>query len=398
MTSRARHPDRPLVAHVIFRLAVGGLENGLVNLLNHLPSDAYRHVVISLTDATEFRDRIRRDDVEVICLSKPHGHAFRIYGRLYRTFRGLAPKIVHTRNLAALEAQVPAWAARVPFRVHGEHGYTHDPGRPAWRHRWLRRAYSPFVTRYVALSRDLENYLLSDVGIAPRRVERICNGVDTERFSPTASGLREPIPGCPFDDRQFCLVGTVGRMHAIKDQVTLAKAFCRALELDPSARARLRLVLVGDGPLRPSVLDALTAGGAAQLAWLPGDRNDVREILRGLDCFVLPSRGEGISNTILEAMACGLPVIATRVGGNSELVDDGVTGVLVPAGEIDAMAQAILGYFRDRAMANQHGAAGRVRALSGFSLRTMIKSYHRLYQQLLSSRSEQLGLLPSQSD
>jgi sugar transferase (PEP-CTERM/EpsH1 system associated) len=398
MVSRTSPQERPLVAHVIFRLAIGGLENGLVNLLNRLPENAYRHAVISLTDATDFRERIQRDDVQIACLGKPPGHAFRIYGRLYRLFRELRPAIVHSRNLAALEAQLPAWAAGVPLRVHGEHGYTHDPGESGWRLRGLRRAHSPLVTRYVALSQELERYLVNDVGIAARRVERICNGVDAERFFPAPTGERQPIAGSPFNDPRLRLVGAVGRLQPIKDQVTLARAFCRALALDPAARDNLRLVLVGDGPLRAEIIETLESGGAAELAWLPGERKDVPDVLRGLDCFVLPSRGEGISNTVLEAMACALPVIATRVGGNAELVEEGVTGAVTPPADAEVMARAILGYASDRGMARRHGTAGRARVLSSFSMHTMVKSYHRLYQQLLSSRAQGLNPLSSQTD
>src|SRR5690348_3482397 len=114
-------PDsRPLIAHVIHRLDVGGLENGVVNLINHLDADRYRHAVIALTEITEFKLRITRSDTEFVALHKAPGHALNIYGSLYRTFRMLRPAVVHTRNLAALEATVPAWLAGVRVRVHGE--------------------------------------------------------------------------------------------------------------------------------------------------------------------------------------------------------------------------------------------------------------------------------------
>ena len=137
-------PDRdprPLIAHVVFRFDVGGLENGVVNLINHLPRDAYRHAVISLTDITDFRRRVSRTDVEFIALEKPPGHAYRFYPRLYRLFREMRPAIVHTRNLAALETVVPAWVAGVPVRIHGEHGRDmldlHGANR---KYQWVRRA------------------------------------------------------------------------------------------------------------------------------------------------------------------------------------------------------------------------------------------------------------------
>ena len=122
-TGRANGGEPPLVAHVIFGLAVGGLEVGLVNLINRMPPHQWRHAIIALTDVSdEFRARIERADVEVHALRKPPGHLWRHYPRLVRLFREISPAIVHTRNLAALEASVPAWLAGVPVRIHGEHG------------------------------------------------------------------------------------------------------------------------------------------------------------------------------------------------------------------------------------------------------------------------------------
>ena len=143
---------RPLVAHVMYRFDIGGLENGVVNLINHMPPGAYRHAVISLTEITDFHKRIARDDVEFIALNKSPGHALWIYVRLFRLFRRLRPAIVHTRNLGALELVVPAWAAGAPVRIHGEHGRdVGDLDGSNKKYQWVRRIYRPFVTHYIAL-------------------------------------------------------------------------------------------------------------------------------------------------------------------------------------------------------------------------------------------------------
>src|SRR5205814_4290978 len=136
--------------------------------------------------------------------------------------------------------------------------------------RWVRRLYRPFVSHYVAVSSDLVRYL-SEIGIPPERVEEICNGVDARRFHPSAAG-REPIEGCAFGTPDHWLVGTVGRMQPIKDQLTLANAFIRALDIAPELRQRLRLVIVGDGPLYREVHDLLARTGLSALAWMPGTR------------------------------------------------------------------------------------------------------------------------------
>jgi sugar transferase (PEP-CTERM/EpsH1 system associated) len=389
---------RPLIVHVVFRFDVGGLENGVVNLINHLPADAYRHTIIALTEVTDFRRRIARDDVQFISLHKPPGHLFALYPRLFRLFRELRPAIVHTRNLAALEVTVPAWAAGVPVRIQSEHGRDADDlDGSNLKHKWVRRFYNRFVSHYIALSRDLESWLVERIGIPARKVTQIYNGVDASRFHPAAAAVPAsghfipaaghfvppaPISGCPFNRPEHWLVGTVGRMQTVKDQTLLARAFIRALELDPSLKARLRLVMVGEGPLRAEAQSLLDAAGVAELAWLPGERHDVPEILRGLDCFVLPSLGEGISNTILEAMASGLPVIATQVGGNPELVIEGQTGALVPTSDPEAMAQAIVGYATNPERARTAGATGRAIIERRFSMEAMVGAYRNLYDGL----------------
>jgi sugar transferase (PEP-CTERM/EpsH1 system associated) len=321
--------------------------------------------------------------VVYLAMHKPPGHLARLYPRLHRLFRQHKPAIVHTRNLAALEAMVPAWTAGVPVRVHGEHGWDiRDLDGSSNRYKVLRKLYRPFVQHYIALSKHLQEYLERGIGIKQTSLAQIYNGVDTERFSPPG-GERPAIPDCPFSDPAMWLVGTVGRLQTVKDQTNLARAFVDVLRYDPSAAERIRLVMVGDGPLRSDVEKILDEAGVRHLAWLPGERQDIPEVLRGLDCFVLPSLAEGISNTILEAMATGLPVVATHVGGNNELVEEGMTGKLVPAADSKALGKAITEYYRHPQVARRHGRAGRSRVERQFSLERMVRQYENVYLDLL---------------
>jgi sugar transferase (PEP-CTERM/EpsH1 system associated) len=378
---------RPLVAHIVYRFAVGGLENGVVNLINRLPHERFRHAVIALTEITDFKNRIERDDVQFFALNKPPGQGLLQAPRMRRLLREIQPSVVHTRNLGALEMSLPAAWAGVPVRVHGEHGWdSNDPDGLSTKFRLVRRAFRPFVHRYIALSQHLERYLVDHIGVPRHKVAQIYNGVDTRRFH-AAPGGRAPIAGSPFTAPELHLVGTVGRLSAIKDQVLLARAFVRAFELAPAARTRLRLVIAGDGPLRPQVEQVLQQGGVHELAWLAGERSDVPAVLRGLDGFVLPSLAEGISNTILEAMATSLPIIATEVGGNSELLHDAVTGSLVPASDVDAMARAMLDALDNPTAARRRGAAARDMVERRFSLDAMVASYGDLYLDLLEQRA-----------
>ena len=281
--------ERPLVMHVLYSFDVGGLENGVVNLINHMAYDRFRHAVVAIAQcAPSFCQRVRRTDVEFISLHKPPGHGVKLYPRLYRLFRQTRPAIVHTRNLAALEFAVPAAFAGVRARVHGEHGWdTSDPGGTRRKYQLLRRAYSPFVNRYVALSGQIESYLTDRVGIARGRVERICNGVDTQRFRPAVQ--RASIAGSPFADPAAVVIGTVGRLQTVKDQVSLVRAvaIARKQGVDGSA---LRLLIAGDGPQRAEVESEIRAAGIADITWLAGERSDVPEVMRAIDVFALPSR------------------------------------------------------------------------------------------------------------
>lgn len=373
----------PLIAHVLFRFDVGGLENGVVNLINRIPEDRFRHVVVALKDYTDFRNRLDRD-VEVYALHKKEGKDFGLHVRLFKLFRALQPDIVHTRNLNAVEAQLPAWLAGVKGRVHGEHGWdVHDLDGSSRKYRIWRRMFRPFVQHYVPLSQHLTSYLREEVGVSPERMSCICNGVDTIKFSPPPSGVRT-LRKEPWFAADKVVLGTVGRMEEVKDQMTFARAFVAMVKQEPSLEQRVSLVMIGDGRMREAVTAFLREENLSNLAWLPGQRDDTAELLQAMDVFVLPSLAEGISNTILEAMASGRPVIATDVGGNGELVQDGHTGTLVSKADVEGLAEAMRRYVNDAELRSLHGDNGRKRAVSRFSLQGMVDQYLQVYDSVLS--------------
>jgi sugar transferase (PEP-CTERM/EpsH1 system associated) len=376
-------PNVPLIAHVIYRLDVGGLENGLVNLINRIPAQRFRHVIVSLTDYSEFRQRLTRGDVPVFALNKPPGNSLVTQFKLWRLLNRLRPDIVHTRNIGALEATLPAAVAGVPVRIHGEHGRDIDDlDGTNTRRQILRRLYKPFVHQYIALSQDLASYLQRKIGVSPSRIAQIYNGVDSTLFHP-AGEHRDAVPDPGFFGPGHFVIGTVGRMQDVKDPLTLARAFVRLMQAMPGAEQRLRLVMVGDGPLRERVLMLLAEAEVDQYAWLPGGRNDVARIMRNFDLFVLPSLAEGISNTILEAMATGLPVLATAVGGNPELIQAGVTGTLVPRDDPESMARAMRDYAESTELCRRHGIEARRAIERNFGMEAMVDAYMTIYDKLL---------------
>jgi sugar transferase (PEP-CTERM/EpsH1 system associated) len=383
MSDMKQTPLVPLVAHLIYRLDIGGLETLLVDAINRMPAHRYRHAVICLTDYTEFAQRITRPGVELYALHKPPGLELGTHRRLFKLLRTMRPDVLHTYNLGTIEYHATALLAGVPVRVHAEHGRdASDPHGVNRKHNLLRRLLAPVIDRYVPVSRDLERWLRGVVGIPQAKIELIDNGVDTERFRPATEASLEAwnAPG-------GFVIGSVGRLQDVKDQATLIDAFALLRTMLPEQRQRLRLVLVGDGPLRERLAQRIADAGLQDCAWLPGARSDVAPVMRSFSLFALSSIAEGTPVTMLEAMASGLPVVSTAVGGIPDLVQDGASGTLVPAGDPQRLAEALATYVLDAERTRLHGAAGRARIEQQYSVSAMLAHYVDLYDGLRKTKT-----------
>lgn len=384
------HPDtRPLVMHALYRLTTGGLEMVLVNLINRLPRDKFRHEVVCITDATDFAQRIEVPDVVVHAMQRKPGRDPALHARLWRLYRERRPAIVHGNNIAALDAYPAAAAAGVPVRIHSEHGVDISDlqGRDTKR-LLLRKFHRPLIHQFVSVSAPLTAYLTERVGVPPERCTQITNGVDVQRFAPR-DAREAAITGFESLDNhpQRLLIGAVGRVEPVKDYATLARAFTLAVARTGGPQhSPLRFALIGDGPSLPGVKQILADADMNHLAAFPGARNDVTRILPAFDLFVQPSLGEGISIAILEALACGLPIVATDVGGTPDLVRPRDNGVLFMPGDTEALARAMIQYWEDKTLRARHGARSRARAVEEFSLDAMVTRYESLYDHWLKRR------------
>lgn len=370
---------RRRVVHVVYRFDVGGLENVIVQLINRLPEQEFEHVVLSLTEVSDFSARVARSDTQFVALNKAPGHALPLYPRIWHELRRLKADVVHTCNLAALEVAPVAWAAGVPLRIHAEHGWDmNDRQGTNPRYRLLRRIYRPFVNRYIAVSQDLADYLRGPIGVPPQRVSLIANGVDTESFRPCNSVIDVP-EGMPFEPGKHFIIGTIGRLQAVKNQAFLARAFVQLVKAHPEAASRLRLAVVGDGPDRASIEQVLIAGGVRDFAWLPGSRSDIPVILRALNVFVLPSYAEGTSCTLQEAMATGIPAVATAVGGTPKVIQHDHNGWLLAPDDDAALAAALWRLYTEPEESLRLATAARSKAVSEYSLDSMVQQYRNLF-------------------
>ncbi|MFC5524276.1 TIGR03088 family PEP-CTERM/XrtA system glycosyltransferase [Rhodanobacter ginsengisoli] len=374
---------KPLIAHVLYRLETGGMERVLVTMINRTQLQ-YRHAVICLDGFSALREQIEDTNVPCLALNKRPGKDWPCYFRLWKALRKLKPDLVHSYNFGALDAAPVAKLAGVRHIVHAERGRNaSDPRGESRKYRNLRRWLLPFIDRYLTVSRDLQDWLTEKVGIDPSRVVFIPNGIDPANYviAPRKNEVRPILSS--FAPPGTIVIGSVGRLDPVKDQAGLVSAFNLLCESLPDVRERLRLVIVGEGPQRSMLEAQITDLGLSEQVYLLGNRNDVPAILPEFDIFALSSIAEGMPGVLLEAMAAGLPVAATEVGGVSEVVSSGVTGLLVAASSPHALAKALANYVSNEALRSRHGHAGRARVEAGFSLNEMVSAYTALYDELL---------------
>ena len=332
-----------------------------------------------LRHAGEFARRVSRRDVAIHEMGWRGGKDFGLVLRLVELFRKTRPHLVHSRNAESFfYGLVAARLAGVPRFVHSEHGRTFDDRR-------LRLAAQRVLTRYAdaifAVSEQLKRDLVRHVGLPSARIEVLYNGVDLDRFDRTASPAlesagRELLRAAWGVPPGGLVVGSVGRLVAVKNYPLLLRAYA-------ASGVAGRIVLVGAGPERAGLEALAQSLGIGDQLLLLGHCDDVDRLLRGFDVFVLPSLSEGMSNTLLEAMAAGVVPIASDVGGNAEVVRHGVDGRLFPSGDMQALADALSALCAGTAERRALAAAARARARETFGMNAMIARYENFYEEVL---------------
>lgn len=378
-TSRRVRPAHPLkVVHVVLSLNTGGLEWMLLRLLRHTDRSRFTPVVVALDEPGVLAPGLEKIGVPLTVIRRGPGLDPVATLRLARFFDQQEAAIVHTHNAAPhfYGAVAAKLARRRPRVVHTKHGRN----LPDIKRKVLLNHFSATLTdRLVAVSDDAAKVVTDIERVPSGKVMTILNGVDTDEYRPGGDRLAARralgVPEHGFH------VGCVARLATVKDHGTLLSAFVKLREKRPDAH----LTLIGDGPEKSKLLaqrDALGLGASVTFA---GERSDVAPLLPAFDVFALSSVSEGISLTLLEAAAAGLPIVATNVGGNREVVVDGETGILVPPRDPARFADALdrVAIELDR---SGFGAAGRERVKARFSVEEMARAYHDLYAELLAAR------------
>lgn len=359
------------VAHLLYSFGeIGGLENGIINILNNLRQDGLFHIICSLTSLGSIRERVTVNNVRYYQLNKREGNDLTIPFKLYSIFRKESVDVVHLRNWATMvEGYATARFARINKIIYSEHGRHFED---IWGRMLFNIAVKKHILNRVDILLSISNELAREMKhlySVKRTINVIVNGVDSNRFSPMPRTKARKIFGWHEDEK---IIGTVGRLdkgknldQLILDTLTLGKKY--------------KLVLVGDGPERPNLENLIQQHHYKLRVSLMGHQNDIPALLNCFDVFALPSSSEGLSNVILEAMSCGLPVVAYDVGGNRELIANNKGGCLVPIGDRAGFVRAIDKILQSNSIRVKMGRFNRPIIKRHFSISRMAESYQKMY-------------------
>jgi glycosyltransferase involved in cell wall biosynthesis len=374
------------ITHFVETLNRGGLERVVIDLIRAQREMGYRCQVICLFERGSLASELDELDVPVVSCDKRRGLDLRAILRARRFMRSHATEVLHTHN--AISHYYAVLASRgLPLRrvVNTRHGMgatravaQRDSRSYSWRDNRLEWFYGKsmgFTDVVATVCETALHEFAQRPDVPATKLIAVPNGIRVDKFVPASAETRQQLRaalGLPQGTR---LAGFVGRLTWAKDHATLIRAFRLVQERLPGSA----LVLIGDGPLKPALMELATAEGIADRVLFLGDRSDIHELLPGLDLFVTSSVTEGYSIALLEACAAGLPIVATKVGGNAEIVHEGVNGHLVPEREPVGMANAIVASLADGERAEAMGRAGRDWVLDQGSFRTMAMRYASIY-------------------
>jgi sugar transferase (PEP-CTERM/EpsH1 system associated) len=369
---------RPVLCLVQFTLNVGGAEVLIARMARRFASE-YRVVLICLNELGTLGESLREEDFPIHVVGRRPGVDLSCSRRLARIFRRERVDVVHAHLYGpffySALARLPGRRPPIIFTEHGR--LSPDPTKPAT-HGPINRILLRRRDRVVAVGQDVRQALIKTEGFPPDRVEVIYNGIDLTAYREVGLDRQEVRRELGLGADDFVLI-QVARLDPVKDHATTLRAMARLVAL----RDDVRLVIAGDGPRSGPIDEQVRDLGLERHVLRLGRRGDVPRLLGAADVALLTSRSEGIPLALIEAMAAGLPVVATRVGGVPEVVEEGRTGVLVPAGDDAALAARLASLAADPQNRAALGRGGRRRAFEQFGEDPMIASYDRAYRAML---------------
>lgn len=373
-------PDPLLIAHVLHRLHVAGAEVLAADLSRKL-RDRFRFVFLCLDGVGPLGEQLRGEGFEVIDLGRKPGVDWAVARKIGKLSAERRISLFHAHQYTpffyAAASKIAGFRSGRPPILFTEHG-RHYPDTRSTKRVLANRVLLRSGDRVTAVGQFVKQALVDNEGIAAERIEVVRNGIDPARFSvdpARAAEARARIRAeLKLGERQPVIL-QVARFHPVKDHATSLRALAETVKQIPEAV----LLLAGDGEKRGE-LEALTESlGIARHARFLGVRRDVPDLMAAADVFVLSSLSEGVSVTLLEAMGCEVPIAATAVGGNGEVVAHGETGLLSPRGDPRELSENLVRLLRDADLRQRMGAAGRRRLLELFAEERMHRRYAEIY-------------------
>ena len=364
------------ILHIMQSLEPGGLENGVVNLANYIDKDCFEVHIYCIKELGRFRNRISDKKTDVRLCQDKNG-LMEIAWDIRRYCKKKKIDIVHTHGWGTLFVGVlGARLARVAV-INGEHGVLYDE---TFKRRFAQYLLFNNVNANLSVSEDLIKDIAAKFSIKKSLFKTIHNGIDLNKFFVDSQSAFQKKRELGINQDTF-IVGTVGRLDPIKHFHTLISAFAKFRHTQPNISAKL--IIVGDGIERQKLQQLSDDFSISEDILLLGHRDDIPALLNMMDIFVLTSESEGLSNTIMEAMACGAPVLATDVGGNRELVVHGETGGLFPVDDIEVLAKELSSLYFDKVKRGSFSINSVARVQREFSIEIMVKKYENFYASLL---------------
>jgi glycosyltransferase involved in cell wall biosynthesis len=360
------------VLHLIRTLERGGAERVVANYAKYHDRTRFEVSVCCLVDRGEIADEVEAYGVKVDCLNKK-GRNPNVIIRLCKLLNRERIDILHAHNVsAAFWGVLAAKLAGIPTLIITEHNVVTNR---SWYSKTLAKMLGASVNSLIAVSEGVRLSHLREYGLSPRKVITIRNGIDIEHFN----GKDQPAPkellaDMGIEDNCF-IVGNVGSLTEQKNQACFIDMAQLVLETVPNTH----FIIIGEGALRPNLETQIRRLGLENRVHLLGKRPDVKDLLRAMDIFVLSSLWEGLPISILEAMASGIPIIATDVGGNSEAIKGGISGILVPPGNASTIAEAVTRLLHDKSFSESLAKRAFESLTENFSAATMVRTTEALY-------------------
>lgn len=366
------------ITHFVENLNRGGLERVVINLVLAQRAAGHDCRVICLHEAGTLAHELIEHGVPVDACNKRDGTDLRALMFARRVLRTHGTDILHSHNIIAHDhAVLAAWGLRKDLVINTRHGMGMPPQPNA--REWLYRRCMRGTDHIVAVCESAKRNLIKQGHLPAEKFVVVPNGIHVERFTAASAQAHRRMTQLLEVSDSTRVIGCVGRLNWAKDLATLIRAFALLRGRQPDTV----LALIGDGSLRQELVDLAAAEGVAAQVRFLGDRSDVRELLQGLDVFAMSSVSEGYSIALLEACASAVPIVATAVGGNAEIVRDGVSGRVVPPRDPRVFADALFDVLADLDRARAMGRAGREWAFEHGTFDGMVGRYQALYERRL---------------